>query len=99
MKCFYLILGSLAEVGSTTTLGFANGFRDLLATAAFLLCFSLGTAYAIWTGIGPIGTVEIGIIRLGEPATVLRGLLITATIGCAMGLKLTAGQQSCSAYS
>ena len=103
MKWFYLILGGIAEVGFTTTLRYVNGFRNLWATVAFLICVSLsllfleiasvsiplGTAYAVWTGMGAIGTITIGMIWFGEPATFLRGLLIAGIIGCAIGLKLT----------
>ena len=52
----------------------------------------LGTADAIWTGIGAVGTVAIGIIWFGEPATVVRLLLIAGLIGCAIGLKVTGGE-------
>ena len=52
----------------------------------------LGTAYAIWTGIGAVGTVAIGIIWFGEPATIVRMLLIVGLIACAIGLKLTSGR-------
>ena len=51
----------------------------------------LGTAYAVWTGIGAVGTVVIGMIWFGEPATLMRLVLIVGIIGSAIGLKLTAG--------
>lgn len=74
--------------------------------AGFLVCVSLslfflelaerviplGTAYAIWTGSGAVGTVAVGIIWFGEPATVVRLLLIAGLIACAIGLKLTSGR-------
>ncbi len=105
MAWFYLILGGVFEVGFTTTLRFTEGFRNLPATAGFLVCvllslfflevaarsIPLGTAYAIWTGIGAIGTVGIGMIWFAEPATAARGLLIMGIIGCAIGLKMTSG--------
>lgn len=47
----------------------------------------LGTAYAVWTGIGAVGTVLIGIFVFKEPATVLRLLFITTLIGSIIGLK------------
>lgn len=52
----------------------------------------LGTAYAVWTGMGAVGTVLIGMIWFQEPATIIRGLLILGIICCAVGLKMTAGQ-------
>ncbi len=74
MAWLYLMLASLFEVGFTTTLRLSDSFRNLPATAGFLVCvflsllflelanrsIPLGTAYAIWTGIGAIGTVVIG---------------------------------------
>ncbi|WP_348799018.1 DMT family transporter [Flavobacterium adhaerens] len=47
----------------------------------------MGTAYAVWTGIGAVGTVLIGIIVFKEPATFLRILFITTLIGSIIGLK------------
>jgi quaternary ammonium compound-resistance protein SugE len=106
MDWLYLILGGLFEVGFTTTLRFTDGFRNLSATAIFLVCvvlsllfleiaagsIPLGTAYAIWTGIGAMGTVLIGMVWFGEPATITRGMLIVGIVGCAIGLKLTSGK-------
>jgi quaternary ammonium compound-resistance protein SugE len=50
----------------------------------------LGTAYAVWTGIGAVGTVLVGILWFQEPASTVRILLILAVIACIAGLKLTA---------
>ena len=52
----------------------------------------MGTAYAVWTGIGALGTVAIGVIWYGEPATPLRLLLVLGVVACIAGLKLTAAQ-------
>ena len=106
MAWFYLSLAGLFEVTFTTTLSYINNFRNVPATAGFLLSVALsllfleiasktiplGTAYFIWTGIGAVGTVGIGMIWFHEPATLVRGLLIAGIIGCAIGLKLTAGR-------
>lgn len=51
----------------------------------------IGTAYAVWTGIGAAGTVIVGMIWFGEPATFTRMLLIFGLVGCVAGLKVTAG--------
>jgi quaternary ammonium compound-resistance protein SugE len=99
-----LILGGMFEVGFTTCLRFVDGFRNLPWTLGFLLSVTLsmglleaasrsipmGTAYAVWGGIGAIGTVLVGILWFDEPATTVRLLLILAAIGCIAGLKLTA---------
>jgi quaternary ammonium compound-resistance protein SugE len=99
-----LILGGLFEVGFTTTLRFVDGFRNLGWTAAFLVAVAIsmglleqaartipmGTAYAVWGGIGALGTVIVGIWFFDEPATTVRILLILALVGCIAGLRLTA---------
>ena len=54
----------------------------------------IGTAYAVWTGIGAVGTVLIGILVFKEPATFLRLLFITTLIGSIVGLK-EIGRASC----
>ncbi len=106
MGWLYLLLAAMFEVGFTTTLRFTDSFKNWLATAGFLVCvvlslvflelanrsIPLGTAYAIWTGIGAIGTVLIGMMWFGEPATIVRGVLIVGIIGCVVGLKFTSGQ-------
>lgn len=106
MGWLYLMLASLFEVGFTTTLRLSDSFRNLPATAGFLVCvflsllflelanrsIPLGTAYAIWTGIGAIGTVVIGMIWFAEPATLIRVALIIGIVACAIGLKFTSGQ-------
>jgi quaternary ammonium compound-resistance protein SugE len=50
----------------------------------------MGTAYAVWGGIGAIGTVIVGMIWFGEPATTIRMLLILVIVGAIAGLRLTA---------
>ena len=47
----------------------------------------IGTAYAVWTGIGAVGTVLVGIFIFKEPATFLRLLFLTTLIGSIVGLK------------
>ena len=104
MAWLWLILGGVFEVGFTTSLRFVDGFRNLPWTLAFLVSVGLsmalleiaarsipmGTAYAVWTGIGAIGTVAVGMLWFGEPATTVRMLLILGIIACIAGLKLTA---------
>jgi quaternary ammonium compound-resistance protein SugE len=48
----------------------------------------LGTAYAVWAGIGAAGTAIVGIMLFGESASLIRLLLISGLIGCIIGLKL-----------
>ena len=63
------------------------GSMGLLAVAVRTL--PLGTAYAIWTGIGTVGTAVLGILRFWEPATVIRLACITLIVVGIVGLKLT----------
>jgi quaternary ammonium compound-resistance protein SugE len=100
-----LILGGLFEVGFTTCLRYVEGFRNLPWTLGFLLSVGLsmtlleraartipmGTAYAVWTGIGALGTVLVGMARFGEPVSPLRIALILGVVLCIAGLKLSAG--------
>ena len=104
MAWLLLCLGGLFEVGFTTSLRFVEGFRNLPWTLAFLVSVTLsmglleyaartipmGTAYAVWGGIGAAGTVIVGVWWFGEPAGSVRLLLLLALIGCIVGLRLTA---------
>lgn len=104
MAWLLLILGGCFEVGFTTCLRFVDGFRNIPWSLGFLVSVTLsmsllevaarsiplGTAYAVWSGIGAIGTVLVGILFFGEAATTIRILLILGVIACIAGLKLTA---------
>ncbi|MBX3560442.1 MAG: multidrug efflux SMR transporter [Sphingomonas sp.] len=100
-----LILGGMFEIGFTTSLRFVDGFRNVPWTIAFLVSVGIsmalleyaartipmGTAYAVWGGIGAIGTVLVGIWYFDEPAGLVRALLILGIVACIAGLKLTHG--------
>ena len=104
MAWLYLVLGGLFEVGFTTALRFVDGFRNLPWTLAFLVSVTIsmgllelaartipmGTAYAVWGGIGALGTVVVGIAWFDEPATLIRALLILTIVAAIAGLRLTA---------
>ena len=104
MAWFWLILGGVFEVGFTTSLRFVDGFRNVPWTIAFLVSVAIsmgllelasrtipmGTAYAVWGGIGAVGTVLVGIAFFNEPSTLIRILLIFAIVAAIAGLKLTA---------
>src|SRR4030095_12348307 len=103
MPWFWLILGGLFEIGFTTSLRFVEGFRNLPWTLAFLVSVAIsmgllelaarsipmGTAYAVWGGIGAVGTVIVGILWFQEPASTIRVLLILAIVAAIAALKLT----------
>ncbi|WP_293940594.1 multidrug efflux SMR transporter [Sphingomonas sp.] len=104
MAWLLLIVGGLFEVGFTTSLRFVEGFRNLHWTLAFLASVTLsmgllersartipmGTAYAVWGGIGAVGTVAVGMAFFDEPTTTIRLLLILAIVAAIAALKLTA---------
>ena len=104
MAWLLLVVGGLFEVGFTTCLRFVDGFRNLPWTLGFLASVTLsmglleraardipmGTAYAIWGGIGAAGTVLVGILWFGEPVNSVRILLLLGLIACIVGLRLTA---------
>ncbi len=99
MAWFYLFIAGLAEVGWAIGLKYTEGWSRLwpsLGTIAAMivsfifLSFALedlpiGTAYAVWTRIGAVGTVILGIWLFGEPATALRlgciGLILAGIVG------------------
>ena len=102
MAWLWLIVGGLFEVGFTTSLRFVDGFRNVPWTIAFLISVAIsmvllevasrsipmGTAYAVWGGIGAVGTVLVGIAFFGEPASLIRALLILTIVGAIAGLRL-----------
>jgi quaternary ammonium compound-resistance protein SugE len=102
MPWVWLIVGGLFEVGFTTSLRFVDGFRNLPWTLAFLVSVAIsmgllevasrsipmGTAYAVWGGIGAVGTVVVGLAFFGEPASLIRVLLIFVIVAAIAGLKL-----------
>ncbi len=103
MAWLLLLLGGLFEVGFTTSLRFVDGFRNWPWTFAFLASVSLsmglleraareipmGTAYAVWGGIGAVGTVAVGMALFDEPSSTIRLLLILAIVACIAALKMT----------
>lgn len=102
MAWTYLFFAGLFEIGWAIGLKYTHGFTRLVPTVLTvgsmvvslgllglaLKSLPLGTAYAIWTGIGTIGTAILGIILFGEPATALRLACIGLIVAGIVGLKL-----------
>ena len=104
MAWLYLFAAGLLEIGWAIGLKYTDGFSRLvpsvltlaaMAGSVLLLGLALktlpiGTAYAVWTGIGAVGTAALGIILLGEPATAMRLASIGLIVSGIVGLKLVA---------
>ncbi len=102
MAWFTLLLAGLLEIGWAIGLKYTDGFTrfwpsvatlssmlvSLLLLASALRSLPLGTAYAIWTGIGAVGTVTLGIILFGEPASLGRLFCVGLIVAGIAGLKL-----------
>ena len=100
----WLIVAGLLEVCWAVGLKYTEGFTRLWPSVATIIlmlasfwCLAqairglpLGTSYAIWTGIGAVGTAILGIILFKEPATAARLVCIAVIVGGIAGLKLTA---------
>jgi len=103
MAWLVLVVAGLFEVGWAIGLKYTEGFTRLwpsaLTVAAMVLSVVLlgwamrtlpvGTAYAVWTGIGVVGTVILGIVLFQEPATVARLACVGLILAGIVGLKVT----------
>ena len=90
---FTLCLGKVKETnGAASYWWFSCFILCLFASMGFMLkatqSLPIGTAYAVWTGIGAVGSVAVGILIFNEPATLWRLLFITTLIGSIIGLKV-----------
>jgi quaternary ammonium compound-resistance protein SugE len=102
MAWLILVLAGLFEVGFTTCLKLSENFSNVKWSIGFFICISLsfallnkaiqfipmGTAYGVWTGIGAVGTVIIGIVWFKESADFWRLFFIFLLIGSIIGLKI-----------
>ena len=99
-----LILSGALEAVWATALAASDGFRRPRPTVLFAVALVLsmaglawamtglpaGTAYAVWVGIGAVGTVLLAIARREERLDLARGLLLLVLVGCVAGLKAVA---------
>lgn len=98
-----LFLAGLAEIGWAVGLKYTEGFTRLVPTTLTLASMAvsivllglavrelpMGTAYAVWTGIGAAGTALLGIYLFDEPRDALRLACIALIVGGVLGLKAT----------
>ena len=99
-----LVLAGLFEVGWAIGLKYTEGFTRLVPTIWTVIsmivslgllgiamkALPVGTAYSVWVGVGAVGTVALGIVLLGEPATAGRIASIALIVLGIVGLKLSA---------
>ena len=102
MAWLILVIAGLFEVGWAIGLKYTDGFSKLWPTVCTVLAMIIslgllgvamktlpvGTAYAIWVGVGAIGTVILGMVLFGEPATPLRLASLALIVAGILGLKL-----------
>jgi quaternary ammonium compound-resistance protein SugE len=108
MAWVVLFVAGLLEIGWAVGLKYTEGFTRLwpsVATAVSLIAsmallgvalrtLPLGTAYAVWTGIGTVGTAILGIVLFREPATAMRLVCIALIVAGILGLKLVGGDRA-----
>lgn len=106
MAWLYLLFAGALEVSCTTAYRYTDGLTRLWPTVLFfalgfasffclnrsLATIPIGTAYAVWTGIGAAGTALIGVAFYGEPASAARMALLALLIGAIIGLKLVTSE-------
>ncbi|MGE5539576.1 MAG: DMT family transporter [Gemmatimonas sp.] len=106
MAWLLVLLAGLAELGWMVGLKLSDGFTRIGWTAVTVAAMALsvvllavavrtipmGTAYAVWTGIGAVGIVVVGILFFGEPRSLLRIAFIACIFVGIVGLKLTSAE-------
>jgi quaternary ammonium compound-resistance protein SugE len=102
MAWLLLLIAGLLEVGWAVGLKYTEGFTRLVPSVLTLSCMAasvgmlglalktlpMGTAYAVWTGIGAVGTAILGIALFGDPAGIARLACIGLIVAGIVGLKL-----------
>jgi quaternary ammonium compound-resistance protein SugE len=104
MAWVYLLIAAGFEIGWAVGLKYSDGFTKLwpsiftvtaMVISLTFLAFAVrtipvGTGYAVWTGIGAVGTAALGIVLFEEPLTVGRVVCLILIVGGVIGLKFTA---------
>lgn len=106
MHWIVLVASAVLEAVWATALDYSEGLSQPGPTAVFLVAvvlsmtglgyamrgIGIGTAYAVWTGLGAVLTVLYAVLFSGEPAGLLKMLFLAGIIGCVIGLKLVDGK-------
>src|SRR5690242_1419132 len=101
MECIALVVSGVLDTVWPAALSQSRAFTRLIPSVVFgvalvlsmiglayaLRSIPVGTGYAVWVGIGAVGTAAYGMAVLGEPATVARLLCLVAIVGGVVGLK------------
>ncbi|WP_330633541.1 quaternary ammonium compound efflux SMR transporter SugE [Halocatena halophila] len=107
MSWLTLIIAGLFEIGWAIGLEYSEGFTRPIPTAGTVIALvismlllasavrtlPIGTAYAVWTGIGAVGTALLGIVLFDEPASATRIFFIGVIIAGIVGLDLSSASQ------
>ena len=105
MAWTYLVIAGIFEIGFAVAIKFMDGHRNIPWTVAFYVCIVLsfgfleqaaktlpiGTAYAVWTGIGGVGVSVIGMAFLGDTIAPWRVFFLVTLVASLIGLKLSSG--------
>lgn len=103
MHWIYVLIASIFEISWAVGLKYSDGFTNMRASVFTVITMilsyvflamgvkelPLGTAYAVWTGIGAVGTAVYGILFFNEPREILRIIFILFIVAGIIGLKLT----------
>ncbi|HEU4699377.1 MAG TPA: quaternary ammonium compound efflux SMR transporter SugE [Gemmatimonadales bacterium] len=108
MAWIVLVVAGLLEIGWAVGLKYTEGFTRLWPSVGTVVALigsmallgaavrtlPLGTAYAVWTGIGTVGTAVLGIVLFREPATAMRLVCIALIVAGIVGLKVASTGES-----
>ena len=103
MYWLVLVLSGVLESVWATALGASHGFKRLVPTVVFAVALAgsmgglayamrglpVGTAYAVWVGIGASLTAGYAMLSGSEPASAIKVFLLLGIVGCVIGLKIT----------
>ena len=103
MVWLVVVLAGLLETGFALSLKASDGFSRLWPSLSFVACAAgsfglltyalrtlpVGSAYAVWTGIGAVGTAVVGMVLLGEEVSALKVVSVALVVGGVVGLSLS----------